>query len=149
MNRRFVAGVGDGMLLRCLGSGIRRFAAISLALALIDSAPSRGLESSVIPTVPELALPAVINEILTRSEVDEARESVSLIGLASGVEVDPQLGNARGSIVIEVPPGYSGLTPDLTVRDSSLGTAAAFGYGWDMALGVVTRSRRDGVPLDS
>ena len=55
-------------------------------------------------------------------------------------------GNAQVSVPILIPPGHAQATPDLNLTYSSSAGLSAVGFGWSFNLGVVSMSRRDGVP---
>ena len=55
-------------------------------------------------------------------------------------------GDATLSVPIQVPPGRGQATPVLSLSYASSGGEGAFGLGWNIALGAITRSTRDGTP---
>lgn len=56
------------------------------------------------------------------------------------------MGDARLSYPIVVPPGRAGLAPELEVRYNSSGGNGWVGLGWDLAMRAVTIDTRWGVP---
>ena len=67
-------------------------------------------------------------------------------GLASAPEVDLFTGSASLQIPILIPPGRRGATPDLKLVYSSSGGDSAFGHGWNLPIGSISRNTKYGVP---
>lgn len=67
---------------------------------------------------------------------------VNLIGAPAA----NNLGDARLSYPLEVPPGRAGLQPELAVAYSSAGSSGWVGTGWDVAVPAITIDTRWGVP---
>ncbi len=57
------------------------------------------------------------------------------------------VGAAMTEIPIVVPPGRAGIEPKLRLMYSSQGGPSPYGYGWDLPLGHVQRSTRNGAVL--
>ncbi|MFH2138614.1 MAG: RHS repeat-associated core domain-containing protein [Candidatus Omnitrophota bacterium] len=55
-------------------------------------------------------------------------------------------GNASYSVPIEVPPGRQGIAPQLNLSYSSQPASGWCGVGWDLSLGSITRSLKNGLP---
>ncbi|MEO1269242.1 MAG: SpvB/TcaC N-terminal domain-containing protein, partial [Myxococcota bacterium] len=70
----------------------------------------------------------------------------SLEGVGENVEMDPNMGNMRFSVPIEVPQGFPAVTPDVTLRYSSGGGSGMIGMGWSMSLPSVERMTYRGLP---
>ena len=66
-------------------------------------------------------------------------------GLARAAEANLFVGSATTSIDIEVPPGRRSLTPKLALVYNSGQGPSAYGHGWDLPLGLISRSRKHGV----
>ncbi|MDX2170025.1 MAG: toxin TcdB middle/N-terminal domain-containing protein [Deltaproteobacteria bacterium] len=67
-------------------------------------------------------------------------------GLAQVPEANLFTGALSTGVPIEVPPGRSGMTPQLTLQHVSGGGPSPFGHGWDLTLGRIERSSRWGTP---
>jgi len=67
-------------------------------------------------------------------------------GLAQAPEANLFTGALNTSVMIEVPPGRGGMTPQLALQYSSGGGPSPFGYGWDLSLGHIERSSTWGTP---
>lgn len=67
-------------------------------------------------------------------------------GLASSPGPLAFTGAASTSISIDVPPGRLAMTPSVELRYSVSRGDSPYGFGWDLTLPRVERSRRDGVP---
>lgn len=68
-------------------------------------------------------------------------------GLARSPEANLFIGSATTEIPIQVPPGRAGIQPKLALRYSSMGRPSLYGYGWDLPLGHVQRSTKEGAVL--
>src|SRR5207249_2130815 len=63
------------------------------------------------------------------------------------ISVDPFAGSSSSGYTFEVPPGRSGIQPDLTIRYSSgRVTQGLVGKGWDLTFPFIQRSTRSGQP---
>ncbi len=60
--------------------------------------------------------------------------------------VDQQTGAATASIPLVVPPGRLGIEPKLALTYNSQDRNTAFGVGWNLDLGKITRSTKKGLP---
>ena len=72
-------------------------------------------------------------------------KSPTFTGLASAPEANLFAGGATTSIPIEVPPGRGKITPRLALGYSSGAGPSPYGYGWDLRLGRIQRSTKQGV----
>lgn len=70
--------------------------------------------------------------------------STPFTGLARAPEANLFIGSATTEIPIQVPPGRAGIQPQLALRYSSHAGPSLYGYGWDLPLGHVQRSTRQG-----
>jgi RHS repeat-associated protein len=80
------------------------------------------------------------------------QNSVNAGSISSTVKTQlPQADDASGALLysypIEVPPGRSGLQPDLALRYSSQANriSGAFGQGWDIGIPAIERTSKQGV----
>ncbi|MCX8070995.1 MAG: FG-GAP-like repeat-containing protein [Candidatus Binatia bacterium] len=73
--------------------------------------------------------------------------STPFTGLAKAPEANMFIGAAMTEIPIAVPPGRGGIEPKLRLMYSSQGGPSPYGYGWDLPLGHVQRSTRNGAVL--
>ena len=89
-----------------------------------------------------MALVLLWSGIAQAIELDEDRP----IGAVGGaVHADPFTGVATASIPIQVPPGRSGVQPNLQLVYESAGGNGWVGMGWKLELGMVERQTRFGV----
>lgn len=73
--------------------------------------------------------------------------STPFTGLAKAPEANMFVGSAITEIPIAVPPGRGGIEPKLRLIYSSQAGPSPYGYGWDLPLGHIQRSTRDGAVL--
>ncbi|GIW46047.1 MAG: hypothetical protein KatS3mg077_3329 [Candidatus Binatia bacterium] len=73
--------------------------------------------------------------------------STPFTGLAKAPEANMFVGAAVTEIPIVVPPGRGGMEPKLRLVYSSQAGPSAYGYGWELPLGHVQRSTRNGAVL--
>ncbi len=73
--------------------------------------------------------------------------STPFTGLAKAPEANMFVGAAMTEIPIVVPPGRGGIEPKLRLLYSSHGGPSPYGHGWDLPLGHVQRSTRQGAVL--
>ncbi len=73
--------------------------------------------------------------------------STPFTGLARAPEANLFIGSATTEIPIQVPPGRAGIAPKLSLKYSSQGGPSPYGYGWDLPLGHVQRSTKEGAIL--
>lgn len=71
--------------------------------------------------------------------------SNSFTGVGSAPEANLFVGAATMSIPFEVPPGRKTITPRLGLSYSSGAGFSPYGYGWDLPLGKIQRSVKNGV----
>ena len=67
-------------------------------------------------------------------------------GLAESPRADLFTGAATTTIRFQVPPGRMDMTPELALTYSSQGAQSAYGFGWSLPIGRISRSVVDGVP---
>ncbi len=70
--------------------------------------------------------------------------STVFTGLAQAPEANLFAGAAVTEIPILVPPGRQGLMPKLALQYSSSAGPGPYGYGWDLPLGRIHRSTKEG-----
>lgn len=70
----------------------------------------------------------------------------SIGGIGENVEVDPNMALMRLPVPIEVPEGFPGLTPDLTLQYSSGGGNGEVGLGWSLPVPSIERMSARGLP---
>jgi len=73
--------------------------------------------------------------------------STPFTGLGKAPEANMFVGSATTEIPIVVPPGRAGIQPTLRLVYTSHGGPSPYGYGWDLPLGQIQRSTRDGAVL--
>src|SRR5258708_29635688 len=71
---------------------------------------------------------------------------LSSIGDVKSVGQTPFTGEATETVALEVPPGRQGITPTLALLYSSYTQLESLGVGWDLPIGSVERSTKEGVP---
>jgi len=71
--------------------------------------------------------------------------SSSFTGLAQAPEANLFIGAVTTSVRIELPPGRKNLTPEVALAYNSGGGPSPYGFGWDLPLGRMQRSRKHGV----
>jgi RHS repeat-associated protein len=95
--------------------------------------------------VPLLLSTASANVVTTGGD-QGAEGSTAFTGLSQTPEANLFTGSMTMSIPIQIPPGRPNATPELKlVYDSSSGPSP-YGFGWDLSLGTIERSTRNGVP---
>ncbi len=67
-------------------------------------------------------------------------------GLAESPQADLFTGAVMTVIRFKVPPGRMDMTPKLALTYSSQGGQGAYGFGWSLPIGRISRSLADGVP---
>ena len=94
---------------------------------------------------------AVSDEASAQTGVDDDRISLpegpgSLEGVGENVEIDPNMGQMRWNIPIEVTRGYAGVTPSLALNYSSGSGSGPFGIGWTLETPTIERMTSRGTP---
>ena len=62
------------------------------------------------------------------------------------VEIDPNMGAMSHSVAIELPRGFPGASPVLSLSYSSAAPSGAMGIGWSMSVPVIGRMTSRGAP---
>ncbi len=70
----------------------------------------------------------------------------SLEGVGENVDIDPNMGLMSYHIPIEVPEGFPGLTPALSLTYSSAGGNSVVGVGWELHAPFIERTSNRGLP---
>lgn len=70
----------------------------------------------------------------------------SLEGVGENVQVAANMGLMRYQVRIDVPEGYSGMTPELALAYSSGSGSSSVGIGWDLAIPTIDRMTWKGLP---
>lgn len=70
----------------------------------------------------------------------------SLEGVGDNVSVDPNMGLMRYGVPVNVPAGFAGVTPELSLSYSSGGASSIVGVGWSLHTPSIERMTMRGVP---
>jgi RHS repeat-associated protein len=70
----------------------------------------------------------------------------SLEGIGENVDVAANMGQMSYQVLIEVPAGFAGLTPELALSYSSGNGSSALGIGWDLTIPTIERMTWRGLP---
>ncbi|MEL7239387.1 MAG: SpvB/TcaC N-terminal domain-containing protein, partial [Planctomycetota bacterium] len=70
----------------------------------------------------------------------------SLEGVGDDVALDPNMGSMTYSVDIQLPSGFRGATPSLSLNYSSAAGSSALGIGWSMSVPAIGRMTSRGAP---
>ena len=78
--------------------------------------------------------------------INKPSTSGGMAPLGETFKVDPNSGGGTYAVLLELPKGRMGLVPSLTLQYSTNFGNSAFGHGWSLGVGAVTRQTRHGQP---
>jgi hypothetical protein len=100
-----------------------------------------------------LSLACVAAPVFVQAQtgVDDDRVSLpqgpgSIEGVGDDVELDPNMASMSQSIAIELPGGFPGASPSLSLAYSSAAGSGPVGIGWSMAVPMIGRMTSRGAP---
>lgn len=115
---------------------------------------TKGLASSLAVVSRLLLFPAVLLSPVVAAQTGVSDDRVnlpdgpgSLDGVGDNTSVNANMGHMQTSVPIDVPQGFSGLTPDFTLGYSSGNGSGVVGIGWSMAIPSIERMTAKGLPL--